>query len=80
MTNAEARMTKEAQKTDTQPWVLSSFGPRHSFVIRASAFVIISVPCEADFAILGFCTLTEKKLESHVGATERRHGCACAPT
>jgi len=43
MTNAEARMTKEARMTNPEfngDRIHSAFGFRHSFVIRASAFVI----------------------------------------
>jgi hypothetical protein len=43
MTNDEARMTKEARMTNPEfkaDGIYSTFGFRHSFVIRASAFVI----------------------------------------
>jgi len=44
MTIAEARMTKEARMTNAEKGKAalsdSSFGSRHSFVIRASSFVI----------------------------------------
>ena len=44
MTNAEARMTKEARMSNPKigsDCIHSSFGFRHSFVIRASSFVIL---------------------------------------
>ena len=43
MTNDEARMTKEARMTNAEIFahrIHSAFGFRHSFVIRASSFVI----------------------------------------
>jgi len=48
MTNAEARMTKEARMTNSEfnaDGINSAFGFRHSFVIRASAFVICVSGC-----------------------------------